>query len=594
MDVLITASTATDEAGTVVGQSVDRPRRHVAAQRPAGAGGEPAPAGRSPAHRSPRKLRIRSGHRRDRPGRRSCTGSSGSTRPSKPSGDVVVSMVHPDDLPALAQQWADAAERGVPYDVVYRIIRPDSMERCVHARAVPEVAEDGTVVQAGRHPDGRHRTGRGRPGAASGRDPLRDRLRTGGDRRRHRRSRRAVPIRVNPAVCSLLGRPAELLVGRRWAEYTHPDDVPLWQAVLAPAGRRPRHLRGRTALPAARWHAWCGRRATSPWCGTSRANPQYFFAQFQDITERKQMEQELAHQALHDSLTGLPNRALLTDRLVHGLAGSRRRGSQLGVMFLDLDHFKVVNDSLGHTCGDDLLRQAAARIAGRDPGRRHRGPIRRRRVRGRLRRRRRGRDRADRRAGPRGAEPAVPDRRPGDERHRQRGHRHRRRAATPESLLRDSDAAMYRAKERGGAASRCSTTRCDPRSSDGWPRHRRCSGPSIATSSPSTTSRSWTCSTGAMVSAEALLRWQHPDRGPGRPRTSSSRWPRRPASSCPIGAWVLEQACRQLVRVAAHRRQSMSVAVNLSVRQMLAPDIAGWSTMSCGAPGCARQTSAWR
>ena len=53
--------------------------------------------------------------------------------------------------------------------------------------------------------------------------------------------------------------------------------------------------------------------------------PQYFFAQLQDITGRKRMEEELVHQALHDSLTGLPNRALLTDRLVHGLAGSRRR-----------------------------------------------------------------------------------------------------------------------------------------------------------------------------------------------------------------------------------------------------------------------------
>ena len=76
------------------------------------------------------------------------------------------------------------------------------------------------------------------------------------------------------------------------------------------------------------------------------------------------MEDELAHQALHDSLTGLPNRALLTDRLIHALAGvRRRRGSQLGVMFLDIDHFKLVNDSLGHTAGDDLLGHVAERIA---------------------------------------------------------------------------------------------------------------------------------------------------------------------------------------------------------------------------------------
>ena len=82
------------------------------------------------------------------------------------------------------------------------------------------------------------------------------------------------------------------------------------------------------------------------------------------ITGRKEMEAELAHQALHDSLTGLPNRSLLTDRLIHGLAGSRRRGSQLGVMFLDIDHFKAVNESLGHGRGDDLLSRRPLRISG--------------------------------------------------------------------------------------------------------------------------------------------------------------------------------------------------------------------------------------
>lgn len=63
-------------------------------------------------------------------------------------------------------------------------------------------------------------------------------------------------------------------------------------------------------------------------------------------------------------LTGLPNRALLTDRLLHSLARSRSRGSRVGVMFFDIDHLKVVNDSLGHTFGDDLLRGADERIAG--------------------------------------------------------------------------------------------------------------------------------------------------------------------------------------------------------------------------------------
>lgn len=74
---------------------------------------------------------------------------------------------------------------------------------------------------------------------------------------------------------------------------------------------------------------------------------QYYLGQFQDITERQRLEHDLAHQALHDTLTGLPNRALPADRLVHGLAGARRRGSPIGVIFIDLDQLEVVNDSLG-------------------------------------------------------------------------------------------------------------------------------------------------------------------------------------------------------------------------------------------------------
>ncbi|MDQ3946257.1 MAG: diguanylate cyclase, partial [Actinomycetota bacterium] len=75
----------------------------------------------------------------------------------------------------------------------------------------------------------------------------------------------------------------------------------------------------------------------------------------QDITERKRAEEALAHQALHDSLTGLANRALFQDRLEHALARQNRYGTLSAVLFLDLDDFKTVNDGLGHTQGDQLL-----------------------------------------------------------------------------------------------------------------------------------------------------------------------------------------------------------------------------------------------
>jgi len=93
-----------------------------------------------------------------------------------------------------------------------------------------------------------------------------------------------------------------------------------------------------------------------------RGQARLVVAVLQDITERKELEERLSRAALHDALTGLANRVMFQDRLHHALESARRRNWQVGVLYLDLDGFKEVNDTLGHAAGDALLQQVARRL----------------------------------------------------------------------------------------------------------------------------------------------------------------------------------------------------------------------------------------
>jgi diguanylate cyclase (GGDEF)-like protein/PAS domain S-box-containing protein len=569
VDVLITASPATDEAGEVVGLSVIA--HDITERRRAQRALEASQRRLAEAQRT---ARLGSFELDLVTGEITCSEELYRVLGLDPdlalAADLLISMVHPDDLPTLLQAWANATERAVPVDRVYRVIRPDSVARWVHARAIPEMADDGTVVKlAGTLMDDTERVEAERVRRAA-----ETRFEIGFEQSAIGTAIADLdgyPIRVNPALCALLGRSEDLLVGRRWAEYTHPDEVPLRQVVLARvAAGHDTHEDERRYVHPDGTIVWASSHVTV--VRDESGEPQYHFTQLQDITGRKQMEQELAHQALHDSLTGLPNRALLTDRLLHVLAGSRRRGTKLGVMFLDVDRFKEVNDSLGHTAGDDLLRHTAERIAGAiRPG-----------------------DTVARFGGDEFVVLCDDVSALETEKIAERvlaalsrscligdqemtitaslGIAVSDEEATPESLLRDSDAAMYRAKERGRGRvelfDQVLRSKADRRLATASALRRALDREEFTVHYQPIVD----LSTGALVSAEALVRWEHPDRGLVGP-DDFIPLAEETGLIVPIGAWVLEKACRQLVQWQG-TDPSMSVAVNLSVRQMIAPDIA--------------------
>lgn len=292
--------------------------------------------------------------------------------------------------------------------------------------------------------------------------------------------------------------------------------------------------------------------------------------------ERGRVEQEIRHQALHDPLTGLPNRTLFVDRLHLALAQCERRGSAVAVLFMDIDNFKVINDSLGHTAGDQILSAASDRLAQTlrpgdtiarfggdefviicdglsDP------------------------DEAARIAQRTIAELSRPFALAASE--------HVVSASIgisladgirrdPEDLVREADAAMYRAKEKGRgryelfdelmrahALARL-RTETELRAALEAGDLRLHYQPIVDLVD------------GRVRGVEALVRWEHPERGLVSPNEFI---PVAEESGVivPLGAWVLQEACRQLAEWHSARPDARPVhmAVNLSARQVTHPAV---------------------
>jgi diguanylate cyclase (GGDEF)-like protein/PAS domain S-box-containing protein len=169
-------------------------------------------------------------------------------------------------------------------------------------------------------------------------------------------------LHVNPALCALAGRSDRELLEQTLQTLMHPDDRGLMQTMLEHLGMGesgPMHAEARLSS-VERVEVWT--QLTMSLVSNLDGRPVYGICLLADVTARRHAERELLHFGMHDPLTGLPNRNLLHDRLEHALLASERSGRPVGLIYIDLDGFKQVNDTSGHAAGDELLVLTAARL----------------------------------------------------------------------------------------------------------------------------------------------------------------------------------------------------------------------------------------
>jgi diguanylate cyclase (GGDEF)-like protein/PAS domain S-box-containing protein len=293
-----------------------------------------------------------------------------------------------------------------------------------------------------------------------------------------------------------------------------------------------------------------------------------------DISDRKRAEEQIEFHAYHDVLTQLPNRKLFTDRLRHALSRARRAGKSVAVMFIDVDHFKTINDTLGHTAGDELLLEMAGRLRGcvRD-------------------------DDTVARLGGDEFTIILSDLRQADDAMfvAQKILENVQEPLTiagmplvvtasigisifpndgtdPESLLRNADSAMYRAKEGGRNTYQLCTDEMKRRAMERLSVESRLRAAIHSQQLVLAYQPQINLLTGRTIGAEALVRWNDPERGLVEPAhfipiAEETRL------IIPLGAWVLRTACRQMKEWQERGAGPVRIAVNLSARQFQQHDL---------------------
>jgi len=169
-------------------------------------------------------------------------------------------------------------------------------------------------------------------------------------------------LMVNQKLCEIVGYSQEEMLAMNYQDLTHPEDLPvdqeLGRRMLAreiheqSREKRYRHKKG--------YYVWVN--LTNSLVRDEDGEPRYYSTVVEDISRRKQVEGELLHMANHDVLTSLPNRSLLLDRISQAIAYANRSGEQVAVLLIDLDRFKNINDSLGHDVGDKMITAIARKL----------------------------------------------------------------------------------------------------------------------------------------------------------------------------------------------------------------------------------------
>jgi diguanylate cyclase (GGDEF)-like protein/PAS domain S-box-containing protein len=473
-------------------------------------------------------------------------------------------IIHPDDRAMLAEQWRLTGAAGQPFLGMLRVVRPDGEIRWVMAATEP--LEDAAGVLTGH---------------VGTLDDITDRLTAQRDT-----ERLSEIVEATSDLVLITGRDSRVMymnsAAKTFFDLGSEDVLEDFDfRPFSPAWVQERYMT-ETRPTLKKEGIWSGELAylrhgrEVPVSALFLAhhdpdgNIEFVSSVTRDISERKHYEARLEYQATHDHLTGLPNRTLFLDRLELAIARGRRSHRSVAVLFCDVDHFKVVNDSLGHSAGDRLLVAVADRLRS-----------------------------------------AL---RPGDTVARFGGDEfvilcddldHDHDAVTiaervhvavheppltventevfaavsigisfshgdkdPETMIRDADAAMYLAKARGRARyeiydERLRSTlveRLDIETAlrRALTRHelRVVYQPTIDLAS------------GRIVGVEALLRWEHPERGQLVPAEFMDV-AEETGLIVPIGAWVVDQACRQAQRWhTTADGDELFVSVNLSSRQL--------------------------